>query len=95
MLFGKFCGFDYVLKFGNSENDVASLVELYRKKNKGNRFFLQISHTLAYCNRLMNIIKNFIKLVFGIPNNDPIPPIQFVVFFVLMTIVLILFVTFR
>jgi hypothetical protein len=29
MLFGKFCGFDYVLKFGNSENDVASLVELY------------------------------------------------------------------
>ena len=90
--------FDYVLKFGNSENDVASLIEPYatRKNNNGNWLFgFQISHTLVYCNRLMNIVKNFIKLVFGIPNNDPIPPIQFVVFFILMTIVLILFVTFR
>jgi len=43
----------------------------------------------------MNIIKNFIKLVFGIPNSDPIPPFQFIIFFVLMTIVLILFVAFR
>lgn len=43
----------------------------------------------------MNIIKHFIKFVFGIPHSDPIPPFQVLIFFVLMTIVLILFVTLR
>jgi hypothetical protein len=39
----------------------------------------------------MNIIKNFIKVVFGIPDTDPVPPFQVVIFIVLMTIVVILF----
>jgi hypothetical protein len=43
----------------------------------------------------MNIIRNFIKLVFGIPNTDPIPPFQVLIFFVLMTVVLMLFVAFQ
>jgi len=43
----------------------------------------------------MNYIKDFIKLVFGIPNSDPIPPFQLVIFLVLMTIVVLLFVTLR
>ncbi|WP_276374828.1 hypothetical protein [Chryseolinea sp. H1M3-3] len=42
----------------------------------------------------MKIVKSFIKLIFGIPSSDPIPPFQAIIFFVLMTIVLILFVTF-
>lgn len=43
----------------------------------------------------MKIIKNFIKLIFGIPNTDPIPPFQVLIFFVLMTIVVVLFVAFQ
>jgi hypothetical protein len=41
----------------------------------------------------MKIVNNLIKIVFGIPDSDPIPPFQVWVFFVLMTVAVIVFVT--
>jgi len=41
----------------------------------------------------MNIIRNFIKLIFGIPDTDPIPQFQLIIFFVLITVVVLLFIT--